>query len=450
MHWLTNWFSKRPQTARPVRPARRARLEVEGLENRLVPTVSFGGGNVLTHVEVQPLFLGADWATDPTLKAQATQIENYLQYVVNSPYMDMLTAAGYHDAAGNLVGRGTFTAAPPADQMPIDKSLFLTDDQINTELNKKIGDGTLAANDANRLYIVFTEPGVAVSTPTGTSTTNFSGYHSGRYTLDGQGNMTSSVNYAVIPYPGGSVGNLKNPGLTDFQSMTEITSHELAEAVTDPVGPKTGWTDPTRGDDNEIADIVERMPDRTVFLNGYAVQKVADQNDNPIAPAGSTSTPPAGASALPGLGTSLQQIGRPLALDGRALTGAPNGLTFTLGANGQLGGPVGAGQPGQVAAAKAVSAGTDNTPAAAFASDRLAQDTFGRLPAQTGGATGFQTVSSPVPTVAKADRNADPAPSGLSQQLRAHDLAFTTGDLFHDGLPVDTLLAAGLGTGTRS
>jgi hypothetical protein len=102
----------------------------------------------------------------------------------------------------------------------------------------------------------------------------------------------------VIPYPGGAVGNLKNTSLPDLQSMTEITSHELAEAVTDGWGPhgdanSYGWQDrdfaaanPQLG--GEIGDIVEQMADRTVYLNGYAVQKLADMNDNPMLPAGAT------------------------------------------------------------------------------------------------------------------------------------------------------------------
>jgi hypothetical protein len=40
MYWLTRWFFKRPQASRPARPARRPRLGVEALEDRLTPSIT--------------------------------------------------------------------------------------------------------------------------------------------------------------------------------------------------------------------------------------------------------------------------------------------------------------------------------------------------------------------------------------------------------------------------
>ncbi len=295
MHWLTKWFHKRSQASRPKRPVRKVHLEVEGLENRLVPTVTFGGGSVLPHVEVQALYIGSDWATDPNLRAQATQFDNFLQFLVDSPYMDMLSNHGYN------VGRGTFTFGQidPLDitTLPlVNGARQVTDAMIHAEVDRLIGNGTLAPQDMNRVYVVFVEPGVTVIDTVfgGSSTTSFSGYHHSFVSSDQFGNVleSSRLNYAVIPYHG-SVGNQWNSSLTPFQSMTQITSHELAEGITDPAGLKPGWVDqdfanahPKQG--GEICDIVEGLPDRTVYLNGWAVEKVADQNDNPIAPVGAT------------------------------------------------------------------------------------------------------------------------------------------------------------------
>jgi hypothetical protein len=85
--------------------------------------------------------------------------------------------------------------------------------------------------------------------------------------------------------PGGIVNNGKNNyALNNFDAMTEVTSHELAEAVTDPdVGYKTlGWYDDARGEVGDIAN------GQTVYLNGYAVQRIADKNDQAMTPAGAT------------------------------------------------------------------------------------------------------------------------------------------------------------------
>src|SRR3989475_5457792 len=54
--------------------------------------------------------------------------------------------------------------------------------------------------------------------------------------------------YAVVPYPNcsGCLGNL-----APLDALTSVCSHELAEAITDPV-PGQGWYNDTNG---EIGDI---------------------------------------------------------------------------------------------------------------------------------------------------------------------------------------------------
>jgi hypothetical protein len=65
--------------------------------------------------------------------------------------------------------------------------------------------------------------------------------------------------------------------------MTSATSHELAEAITDPnIGDSTkalGWYDDTLN--QEIGDITANQ---TVYLAGYAVQRIADRNDQAMTP----------------------------------------------------------------------------------------------------------------------------------------------------------------------
>jgi hypothetical protein len=250
--------------------------------------VTFGGGNVMLRPEVQALYYGQSWGNDPRLNGQTGQFERYLQFIVNSSYMDMLTTAGYDDGKGHLIGRGNFIKGLVS---PATLNKNLTDDQIRAELKNQIKNNGLAGPDPNRLYVVFVEPNVIVSYTfngqTKTSTKDFSGYHWG-FQLQNAAGQWVPVNYAVIPYPGGTAGNLKNAALTDFQSMTETVSHELAEAATDATGPNpgTGWTNKATG--QEIGDIVEFLPDRTVLLNGYAVQKVSDKSGRAIAPIGST------------------------------------------------------------------------------------------------------------------------------------------------------------------
>ena len=81
----------------------------------------------------------------------------------------------------------------------------------------------------------------------------FCGYHSA---------IGTSTFYAVMPYPGcsGCLG-----GLTALDALTSTSSHELCEAITDPV-PGSGWYDDTNG---EIGDICAWQ---TKKLGTYLVQ----------------------------------------------------------------------------------------------------------------------------------------------------------------------------------
>jgi hypothetical protein len=71
-----------------------------------------------------------------------------------------------------------------------------------------------------------------------------------------------------------------------MDGMTEVDSHEIAEAVTDPnVNYKgLGWYDSQQN--SEVGDVVSGQ---TVYLNGYAVQRIADKNDQAMTPTGATS-----------------------------------------------------------------------------------------------------------------------------------------------------------------
>jgi hypothetical protein len=70
---------------------------------------------------------------------------------------------------------------------------------------------------------------------------------------------------------------------TALDQLTAVTSHEVAEAVTDPDvnsnvnNGRLGWVDPRLG---EIGDIEENNPSAFVRLaDGHLVQEVGDKND---------------------------------------------------------------------------------------------------------------------------------------------------------------------------
>jgi hypothetical protein len=272
--WLRTLFAHtpRPRTVESRRP------RLEGLEDRLVPTVTYHGGGVLPHVEVQGLYLGSDFYNYSTYYQQTGQLEGFLSSVVNSSYFDALTAAGYG------VGRGSYTPGR-IGLASINKSFYLNDSTIQSDLQGYISSGALAAPDANRLYVIFVEPGVAVQMSDGSnSQSNFLGYHGAFAGRDAFGNF-ADIHYAVVTYPGGAVGNAGIPNSSVVDQLTEVASHEIAEAATDPnVNYRgLGWYD-----DQNNGEIGDLAAGQRVYLGGYAVQRVVDQNDQIMTPAGAT------------------------------------------------------------------------------------------------------------------------------------------------------------------
>jgi hypothetical protein len=282
MAWLQRWFGPRfPGTPSPPCPRHRCRPVVEPLEARALPTVTFHGGPVLANVEVEALFLGADWLTDPTLHSQAQQLTVFLQSITNSTFMDTLNRAGYG------VGRGSFLDASTAS-IPLPP--VMDDAAIQQQLSAAITAGSLQAPTANRLYFVFVPPNAVVTYAGQDSVTGFFGYHD-----DYTGPGGAVIPYAVVTCPNSLSGTY--PGLSAFETMTKTSAHELAEAVTDPQGGQVGrlawvdfaWRDPNTGErGGEIADITN---DRIVDLNGYVIQAVADRHDRALLPAGASWDP---------------------------------------------------------------------------------------------------------------------------------------------------------------
>jgi hypothetical protein len=271
-----------PGSARPASgPNRRFRPALEQLEDRRVLAVTYHGGAVLANVGVEALFLGSAWSSDPSLAAQAGQLGTFLQFLTNSSYMDMLGRAGYGIGRGSYLDGRVDPAVLPG---------VFSDAQVQATLAESITGGLLHAPDADRLYFVFVEPGVNVTTAFGTSAVDFYGYHSAFV-----GPTGLAVNYAVLPYPTGP--NAPYPRLSPFETLTKVSSHELAEGVTDPQGDGVGatawyddrWRDPASGmRGGEIADITDGV---IVDLGGYVVQGVAGRHDQPLIPAGATFDP---------------------------------------------------------------------------------------------------------------------------------------------------------------
>jgi hypothetical protein len=208
----------------------------------ITPQLTYRGGPLLTAVQVFTFFWGAGWQQDPQ-SGLILQLNDFFDYVLTSPLLDQLaeySVPGMTIGYGTRTGTATVTDGPPGSTV--------TDADIQAFVEQQVPQPS-----ADALYFVFLPPGVSVSLDGGASCTTFCGYHS---------DIGGNVFYAVMPYPdcSGCEG-----GLALLDALTATTSHELCEAITDPVAGQS-WYDDSNG---EIGDICAWQ---TKQLGAYRVQ----------------------------------------------------------------------------------------------------------------------------------------------------------------------------------
>ena len=211
------------------------------------PHLTYRNGHLLTNVEVFTLFWGAAW--QETANAQLIQqMNSFFDFVLTSPLLDQLSE---YSVPGKTIGHGkrigTKIITDPAPGKTVQ------DSAIQSLLKSELANGTLPPSNVNSLYFVFLPPGTTVEQGGSASCKVFCGYHDA---------PPDGIFYAVMPYPGctGCTG-----GLAIFPALTSTSSHELCEAITDPI-PGQGWYDDNNG---EIGDICAWQ---TRTLGGYTIQ----------------------------------------------------------------------------------------------------------------------------------------------------------------------------------
>ena len=196
------------------------------------PRLVYGGGPLLTRVQVFTVFWGKKWSADPGAGI-ATKVNDFFKAVLASPLIDQLAEYNVSGKAihhGSLIGSKVITANAPSGSV--------TDTTIRSRLKKWISAHSVPPATANTLYFIYLDPGVVSIMGGSKSCSSYCGYH----------DAAGKVYYAVMPYPNcsGCLG-----GLSAFDALTGTSSHELCEAITDPV-PGSSWYD---NDNGEIGDI---------------------------------------------------------------------------------------------------------------------------------------------------------------------------------------------------
>jgi len=209
------------------------------------------GGPVLGAVRVVPIYWGATWAAGDS--ALAAQLNAFFDMVLTSTMMDML--AEYSTATqighGSRAPSVTITNSEPGTIIAGVRTV--TDAQIQQALATWIGNGIVPSVTVNTLYFVYLPRNVVSTMGGGSSCQQYCGYHS---------HFAGNTYYAVIPFADCPGCQFAGPFI---DTLTEVTSHELCESITDPA--LNAWWDSSSGD--EIGDICNRQ---TVSLGGFLVQ----------------------------------------------------------------------------------------------------------------------------------------------------------------------------------
>jgi hypothetical protein len=203
------------------------------LERTIEARLTYRGGVLIHSAKVFTVFWGQSWADAANAKALVAAMNKFFGDILVSPLIDQLSE---YDVSGQTIGHGKLIGSKVITTNAPSRSI--SDSAIQKALKNWIVSKTVPPNDSNTIYFIFLEPGIVSVMGGSRSCQSYCGYH----------NHAGNIYYAIMPYPGcaGCLG-----GLATMDALTGTSSHELCEAITDPV-PGTGWYDDTHG---EIGDI---------------------------------------------------------------------------------------------------------------------------------------------------------------------------------------------------
>lgn len=208
----------------------------------------YNNGPLLTSVQVFTVFWGSAWQQSP-LSDTMQSINSFFDYILTSSLIDQLAE---YNIQGKTIGHGSRIGTTT---ITTDPASSVSDSDIQQLLNNAIANNSAFPQvTANTLYFVYLPSGVTVTAGGSSSCQSFCGYHDA---------INGTTFYAVMPYPDCSGCEST---LAVLDALTSTSSHELCEAITDPV-PGQGWYDQSNG---EIGDICAW---KTKQVGNYTVQQ---------------------------------------------------------------------------------------------------------------------------------------------------------------------------------
>lgn len=213
----------------------------------------YNNGPLIAQAEVFTIFWGSGWE-QAALNGLVPQVNGFFEYILTSALMDQLSE---YNVPNYKIGHGKRTGSVTLTNPDVPKSV--DDSAIQQMIQQQVSAGALPASNPNLIYFVFLPSGVTVTQGGSASCKVFCGYHDA---------ISNQIWYAVMPFPDCSGCS---SGLSNLDALTVTASHELCEAITDPI-PGEGWYDNNNG---EIGDICAWT---TKKIGQYTVQKEWSNN----------------------------------------------------------------------------------------------------------------------------------------------------------------------------
>src|SRR6202790_1470331 len=208
--------------------------EAQALAPVSAPKLIYRNGPLITSVEIFTIFWGSNWQQEPSAGI-LEEMNQFFDFVLTSSLMDQLSE---YSVPGQSIGHGKRTGSITLTTPALSASV--TDQAIQQFLQREISSNAAFPQPSpSTLYFVFLPSGTTVVQGGSSSCKQFCGYHDA---------IGDRIFYAVMPFPdcSGCLG-----GVAQLDALTSTTSHELCEAITDPI-PGQGWYDDVNG---EIGDI---------------------------------------------------------------------------------------------------------------------------------------------------------------------------------------------------
>ena len=184
------------------------------------------GGSVVSNAAFKPIFYTA--ATAASLQAGIDAFVN--NFSGSDPGMTVITQ---YSKSGNSISASLTHSADFVDNKTAPSKI--SDSQIRSYLTGLFNAGSISAS-TNTIYGVYLPSGTTSTNGSSRSCTSYCGYHSS-YTYNGM-----TILYAVFPYLTCSGCSLSGKTVLDMETI--VTSHEIREAITDPVN---AWWESTSG-----------------------------------------------------------------------------------------------------------------------------------------------------------------------------------------------------------